>query len=790
MWRSANIPNAWRTALAFRRALALQRAGRVAEAQRCCEAVLARSPGHFGALHLLGLAAARQGRLDAALGWLAAAVASDPRSAEAHANRANVLMRLNRPAEALTACERALALKPDLAEARAVWAAVHADLDRQTEAHHRRGIALRNERRYDEALASFDAALAIAPRHAQALNNRGVILMDLGHYDEALESVDRALSARPDFVEALNNQGAVHRDLGHHAAALASFDRALAIDPDLAETLNNRGAVLLDQRKSIEALASFDRALALKSGFAAAFVNRAIALRALKRFPEALASFDAALAIAPDVAGAWRNRGELLSESGRLGEAIADFERALALDPELTKAKVALLQARMAIADWRDYDATVRWVIAEVRLGRNSVNPFAFLGMSDLPQDQLQCARTWIRNECSPSPIAVWTGERYDHARIRIAYLSADFREHPLGYLMAGLFERHDRSRFETIAVSFGPDSESPMRARLKAAFERFIDADAMSDREVANLLRRMEVDIVVDRNGFTTGSRTGILAMRPAPIQVNYLAFPGTMGADCVDYVVADRIVIPPEEVGWYSEKVVHLPDSYQVNDNTRPIAAHTPNRRAAGLPESGFVFCSFNNVYKITPAMFDVWMRLLEAVDGSVLWLLEGNVAAPANLRREASMRGVAPERLVFAPRMSNEYHLARHRLADLFLDTLPCNAHTTASDALWAGLPVLTCSGTTFAGRVAESLLRAVGLPELVTRSIEEYESSAQALARDPERLLSIKAKLAQHRDRYPLYDTDRSRRHIEAAYVGMWERWQRFERPASFTVPPTD
>jgi predicted O-linked N-acetylglucosamine transferase (SPINDLY family) len=395
-----------------------------------------------------------------------------------------------------------------------------------------------------------------------------------------------------------------------------------------------------------------------------------------------------------------------------------------------------------------------------------------------------------VRDRCSASPASLWNGERYQHDRIRLAYLSADFHEHATAYLMAELFEAHDRARFETTAISFGPDSNDGMRARLSAAFGRFIDVRNRGDREVAALLRKLEIDIAVDLKGFTAGARAGILSHRAAPVQVNYLGYPGTMGADFIDYILADRFVIPEEHYACYTEKVVYLPDTYQVNDSKRVIAERTPTRAEVELPDTDFVFCCFNNNYKITPEIFDCWMRLLNEVQGSVLWLLADNATASRNLRREAEARGVAPERLVFAPRVKLEDHLARQRLADLFLDTLPFTAHTTGSDALWAGLPLLTCHGTTFPGRVAASLLNAVGLRELIAYSLEEYEALALKLATSPAMLNDIRARLAQNRHTHSLFNTDRFRRHIEAAYTTMWERYQRGEPPESFAVEPID
>jgi predicted O-linked N-acetylglucosamine transferase (SPINDLY family) len=354
---------------------------------------------------------------------------------------------------------------------------------------------------------------------------------------------------------------------------------------------------------------------------------------------------------------------------------------------------------------------------------------------------------------------------------------------------MAGLFEAHDKERFEITAISFGPDDNGDMRKRLQRSFDRFVDVRDKSDHEISILLQQGEIDIAVNLGGFTAGSRTGVLANRAAPVQVSYLGYPGTMGAEYVDYILADPHVIPPEHRASYAEKVVYLPDSYMVNDSRRAIADHTLSRAETGLPENGFVFCCFNNNFKITPDIFDIWMRLLHKVKGSVLWLSENSTVASNNLRKEAWRRGIPAERLIFAPRMKLvEEHLARHTLADLFLDTLPYNAHTTASDALWAGLPVLSCTGNAFAGRVAASLLHAIGLPELVTATLAEYEALALKLATMPDMLAGIRAKLARNRTTHPLFDTDRFRRHMEAAYITMWERYQHGESPASFAVQP--
>jgi predicted O-linked N-acetylglucosamine transferase (SPINDLY family) len=638
-----------------------------------------------------------------------------------------------------------------------------------------------------EALLAYDKALGVRPGYADALNSRGGALLELKRLQEALESCERALAIRPDYAEAHNNRGNVLHELKRPGEALASYDRALAIKPDYAEAHYNRGGVLLELTRPGEALASFERALAIKPDYVEALSNRGIALLQLNRTEEALASYDRALAIKPDYAEALNNRSDALLDLGRHEEVIESGKMLLGVKPDYDYARGGLLRARMQCCEWAEYDESIARITDDLRAGKRADTPFNFLAVSGSAADQLRCARIFVADKYPAAAQPVWRGERYRHDRIRVAYLSADLRGHAVAYLIAGLIEAHDRTRFEITAISFGPAEHDEMNARLRSAFDRFIDVRGRSDQDIALLLRELEIDIAVDLQGFTKHCRPRIFAQRAAPVQVNYLGYPGTMGADYIDYIIGDRYVIPPEHHRSYSEKVVYLPDCYQVNDFRRRIAARTPARAELGLPETGFVFCCFNNNHKISPRVFDVWMRLLDKVRGSVLWLLEDNKTVARNLRHEAERRGVAPGRVIFAPRVRMEVHLARQRLADLFLDTLPYNAHVTASDALWVGLPLVTHLGSAFAGRVAASLLNAVGLGELITFSVEEYEALALKLATGPAMLTDIRAKLARNRTTHPLFDTDRFRRHIESVYVTMWERYQRGEPPASFAVP---
>jgi protein O-GlcNAc transferase len=574
---------------------------------------------------------------------------------------------------------------------------------------------------------------------------------------------------------------------GAFAAAVASYRAALVIEPGSVRAHNNLGQALMRLDRRAEAMASYERAIELDPGYAIAYNNLGIALHEQGAYEAALRCYERALELNPSFAEAHNNLGNTLQQLKRYDEAARHFERLFDLVPDHQRALGAAFGARLACCDWTQYaDASAR-IAAGVHAAQPVIQPFTFLAISDSPELQLRCARIHVDNLLPAAARLPWNGARYEHEKIRVAYLSADYHEHATAALTAGLFEAHDRQRFETIAISFGPDDSSAMRRRLEGAFDRFIDIRQMSDTQAVQLLQSLEIDIAVDLKGHTT-RRLGLLARRPAPVQVNYLGYPGTMGLEQIDYILADPIVLPREQRCHYSESVAYLPECYQVNDDRRVIAEVTPTRGELGLPPDGFVFCCFNNHYKITPAIFAVWMQLLQQVPGSVLWLLEDNHAAARNLRREAQDGGVSAERLVFASRLGAAEHLARQRLADLFLDTLPYNAHTTASDALWAGLPVLTCLGNAFPGRVAASLLEAIGLSELITHTLEEYAARAMELASDPGQLGALRVRLARNRGNHPLFDTGRFCRHLEAAYTVMWGRHREGLRPESFAVPP--
>jgi len=674
--------------------------------------------------------------------------------------------------------------------------------------------------RLDEARALCLQVLRLRPRQPQALTLLGIIAAQTGDFERAVALFTDVLQLEPGNLAAHNNKGNAHLALRQPAAAVASYDAAIALQPDQAPSHSGRGKALFELQRYADAVASHDRAIALKPGYAAAHFERGRALAGLTRYPAAVASLDEAISLGLDHPGAWYvrggalyalqrfdaalqsydraialaphdarahyNRGNTLVMLERPEDALASYDRAIALDPNTQSFRGARLHARMQVADWRDLTAEIARLAAAIERGEVVANPFEILALCDSPPLQRQAARNWVRATCPPDGALSALPARGRHDRIRVGYFSADFRGHATAVLTAALFETHDRTRFELTAFALGADTRDEMRARLAAAFDRFLDLHGSSDGEIAQLARDLEIDIAVDLGGFTRGARPGIFALRAAPVQVSYLGYLGTMAAEYIDYLIADEEIIPAAQRRQYTEKIVYLP-SYQVNDTRRRIAQKRFGREELGLPPEAFVFCCFNSTYKITPRMFDSWMRILAAVPGSVLHVLGGAAALEGNLRREARARGVGPERIVFGARLPAPEYLARYRSADLFLDTLPYNAGTTASDALWTGLPVLTLRGEAFAGRIGASLLQAVGLPELIAATPEQYEELAIALARAPRRLADIRAKLAGNLGTAPLFDIAASARHLEAAYARMYERHLSGSAPADISVP---
>ena len=654
------------------------------------------------------------------------------------------------------------------------------------EALHLLGVIAYQREQAEAAIELIERALPELQGLPEAHLNHGNALRAAGRFAEAADSYRRAIALEPDYGMAHSNLARALNDQGLFEAALESSTRALELIPDFLGANINHSAALLGLERLAEAVTALRRSLDLEPGRAATHHDIGEMLRALGRLDEAALSYRRALALQPDYAQAYCNLGSVLKTQGKLGEAISCFERAVAAAPGDPDALCHWFRERQNVCDWSGYrenEAKVREALAShSSLGA----PFTLLALSSTPADQLACARRFAAKIATPGAAELVRPPRKTGERIRLGYLSADFRRHPVAFLIAELIERHDRRRVDVIGYSYGPNDGSAMRSRLAGAFDRFVDIEKMSHGQAAALIRADAIDILVDLTGYTGNCRPAIFARRPAPIQVNYLGYPGTMGADFIDYIIVDQFVVPTDQQPFYTERLVHLPHCYQPSDTTRQIAEPAPSRAECGLPETGFVFCCFNNSYKITPDFFDIWMRLLQAVPGSVLWLVAANALVRDNLRREALRRGVAVERLVFMTPVSLPDYLARLGLADLFLDTLPYNAGATANDALWAGLPVLTCAGETYAGRMAGALLQAIGLPELITASLDAYAALALRLAREPNLLGRLRAHLERNRHSLPLFDTVRFARDLEAAYRWMWETWRGGQPTAAFAV----
>ncbi len=610
---------------------------------------------------------------------------------------------------------------------------------------------------------------------AEASFYLGRVQLQQGRHEAAIAAFEASIRVAGEFFEARHELGVAFSAIGEPAQALAWFLKAAQMKPQVAELQFNIGCTLDALSRFDEALQHYDRAVKLQPRAAHAWSNRGATLTELGRFPEAMASYGQALALAPQDVSCLINKATTLQAMKRPAEALSCYEEAMRLAPDTDYLRGTWLHAKMAVCDWDGLEDAFQDIEARVQRGEKASPPFVLFSTPARSETLLVGARTYANDKypARPAPTSA-PAARAPDGRIRVGYFSADFRNHATSQLMARLFECHDRNRFEWFGFSFGRPAHDAMRARVAASFDHFVDVADRDDAGIATLAREKGLDIAVDLNGFTQHARPGIFAHRAAPVQVNYLAFPGTMGCGYIDYIVADETLIHADEHVHYQEQVVTLPDSYQATDNTRCIAGAAQSRGDHGLPAQGFVFACFNNSYKITRQVYDVWMRLLQNVPDSVLWLLWSNDAAKARLQSEATARGVDPGRIVWAPRIDLPEHLARHAQADLFLDTFHYNAHTTCSDALWAGLPVLTLEGSTFPSRVSASLLKAMGLPELVTQDVKGYEAEALALATSPERLAELRKCLALQRSATPLFDTPRFARHLEAAFHAMWDR----------------
>lgn len=712
----------------IRMALELHRGGAVKEAAAIYQTLLKKSPQNFDLNHYLGMALIQMGKAGDAVPKLRTAVRLNPSSAAALSNLAVAYQSLNQMDDAIAIFDKIIALKPELHDPHARKAALYYGMGK-----------------FEEAAKSFQTALEMQPS-APMYNDYGVTLRELERLDDALAALDRAVEFDPKQVMALINRGNVLRDLKRPQEAIESYDKALAVDPHQKEALANK-------------------ARATEEAFGTDGLQEAAALRA--------AAQEAA------------EKEASKKDVRYVEDALLKYAHAFVKAGGANILPDARLYALMQMSDWSEFD-TLDQFLRDVRARKTITSPFTLIGLPTSPEDQMLCAQHYAESLYPPRN-SLWTGERYEHDKIRIAYLSSDFHNHATAFLMAGMFEHHDKSKFHVTGLSAGIDDNSAIRERLKKAFDVFVDVREMSDEEVSKWVRKNEIDILIDLKGYTRDNRFGILSRRCAPVQITYIGYPGTLGSPCVDYAIADEHVVPPSVLEYFTEKVIFMPDTYQVNDKYRKMSDTVPTRTELGLPEDKFVFCSFNQTYKMTPDMFDVWMRILKRVPDSVLWMYSISPAAIRNLTAEAEKRGVDGKRLIFAGFAVQADHLARIARADLCLDNIPCNGHTTTSDALWAGLPVLTCPGPTFAGRVASSLLSAIDMPELIRPTLADYEEEAVRLATQPDVLKALRDKLVANKETTPLFNTALFTKNIEKAYEMAYERQRSGLAPEHFHVP---
>ena len=782
---SQKLPN-------LQNAIALHQQGQLGQAESIYQQLLEIDPRNAESLHLLGVIAYQKGKYQIAVDFINQAIEINPNDASYYSNKGIALKELNDFDSAVASFNMAIALKPNFAEAFSnlglslqalkKFDAAVASYDKAialkhdyAEAFSNRGIAMQDLKQIAEALASYDKAIALKPDYAEAYSYRGLALKELKQFEAAVSSYDKAIALKPDYADAYSNRGLALQALKQFDAALDSYEKAIALKPSLAEAYSNRGVVLQALMQVGAALESYDKAIALNPEYAEVYSNKGVALQELKHLGAAVASYDKAISLRPTFAMAYANRGVVLQELKQLDAAVASFEKAIALQPDYDYLLGMMQHAKMLKCDWQDYHHNILKLKLKIQKNEKASPSFHVLALSFSLQEQSKAAEIWVVDKHPYNASLGLIPKTARQPKIRIGYFSGEFRSHPVSILTAGLFEQHDKSKFELIAFSFGPDIQDEMYKRIASTFDKFIDVKARSDKEVALLSRELGIDIAIDLSGLTQDGRTGIFSYRAAPIQLSYIGYLGTMGADYYDYLVADLTIIPVKSQAYYKEKIVYLP-SYQVNDHNQEMPRTALTRQELSLPSRGFVYCCFNANYKITPPTFDGWMRILKSVPESVLLLYAENQSAAENLKMEAEKRGVNPARLIFGEKLIRSQYLARFRSADLFLDTLPYNAGATASDALWAGLPVLTCMGESFASRVAASLLFAIGLPELVTATSVEYEELAIEFARNPIKLKSIKDKLESNRLTNPLFNTALFTKHIEVAYTEMYERHQ--------------
>jgi protein O-GlcNAc transferase len=633
----------------------------------------------------------------------------------------------------------------------------------------------------EAALSAWRKAITLAPHDAEPYFRLGDFERRRGRHDQAIAAYRAALATGFRHPALWNNLGLALQEQGQSDEAIRAFQAAIRLQPDMAPAHANLGDALRAQHRTAEAIAAYRRACELAPNVSRLWLNLGVCQHRVAALADARKSFERALALDPDAPDALVNLAASLNAESRYAESLPLLHKALARAPDHAQAQSTLLYVQQQTCAWDELDASI--ARQRALLGRPdapAVAPHHLLALPFTPSEQLAAAQHWARQQLRPAAARPSPRAYRGEGKLRLGYASTDYRAHPLANLLTELIETHDRARVEVFAYSLGPDDGSAARARFERAFDHFADVRSEADEAIVQRIRDDRIAVLVDTNGYVLHARSDIFALRAAPIQINGIGFAGTLGADCYDFILTDSFVTPPEQQAFFTERFMLLPHCYMPGDTRRAIAA-APTRAQCNLPETGVVLCCFNASYKILPDVFAIWMRLLQRVAGSVLWLLATNREATANLREQARRHGVAGERLIFAPSLPLPAHLARHALADLFLDTFPYNAHTTANDALFAGLPLLTCAGETFASRVAGSQLRAIGLPELVADSLPAYEALALELAREPARLLHYRQRLAGNRGTQPLFDVAGYTRALEELLIKAWEEHRQGQHP---------
>ncbi|MBF0271297.1 MAG: tetratricopeptide repeat protein [Magnetococcales bacterium] len=791
----------------IQKALELHQAGRLQEAESLYRQILRDQPRHQDAHNLLGFLLHQRGERDEAIVSIQKAIALDPGQPLFHNNLGIVYQNHGKPAEAIACYQKALKLDPRYQAALGNLGTLHQSQGRFDEAiacqeqalkldpnffeaHANLGNIHCEQKRFPEAIAAYQTALKHKPDYVNAMHNMAYVLQKLEQYDDAIQWLEKALAIRPDYLEALNCLGNVLQDLGRWQEATACYQKALAFNPRYHEALCNMGNVLCDQGRLDESIACHQQALAIKPDLHESYTHMANALQLQERMDEAIACYHQALAIKPGDETALENLGVACNVQGDLEGAIDCTRQLLAKKKDDPNLIASLLNLLRQICDWQDCPALFDDMMQRFNQGNKLINPFVFLTLPTTPAEQKACAEYYIhRKYRARRNLAAQPNHDPHPRRIRIGYLSCDFLNHATAILMAEMIKLHDRERFEIFIYSYGDNDGKEMRQRIVETCDRFVDLKNVDHENAARQIHADGVHILVELKGFTKGARLEISAQRPAPLQISWLGYPGTMGAPHIDYVVADPFIIPHGQEHHYSEQVVRLPHCYQPNDRLRALPESGPSREACGLPATGLIFSNFNQTYKITPEIFAAWMEVLRQVPESILWLLESNPLVADNLRREAEKRGMDPARIHFAPKLGVAEHLARYHLVDLVLDTFPVTSHTTASDALWIGCPLVTIAGDTFVSRVAGSLLHAIGAPELVATNLEEYVSIALELARNPERLQALRTRIQSNRATSPLFDTPRFTRDLEAVFETIWQRHEAGETPTHLDIPPS-